>query len=128
MKNIFLALIAFTFLGSCASDDNAANCLSYSEAYVDTVASIETADAAGFLYKVNFFVGNGCGGFGSFEETVDGNTITIKLIAKFEGCICTEAIEQRDAVYSFIPPASGTYTLKFKDSENTFITKMVTAE
>lgn len=129
MKNIFLALIGSALLTSCLSDDNGSdNCLSYSEAYADSVESIDTADAVGFLFKVNFYVVNGCGGFGSFEETVQGNTVTVKLIAKYEGCICTEDIPLRDAVYSFIPTAPGTYTLKFKDSEDTFITKTVTVE
>jgi len=129
MKNIFLVLISLALLASCGNDDNGTdNCLSYSEAYVDAVEPIETADAAGFLYKVYFYVGNRCGGFGSFEETVAGKTITVKLIAKYEGCICTEDIPLRDAVYSFKPTAPGTYTLKFKNGEDTFITKTVTLE
>lgn len=129
MKNIFLALISFVFLVSCANDDNGTdNCVSFSEAYVNSVEPIENADAAGFLFKVKFNVMNGCGGFGSFEETVEGNTITVKVIAKYEGCVCTEAIEARDAVYSFNPTTPGTYTLKFQNTEDTFITETVTLE
>jgi len=129
MKNIFFALINLFLLTSCANDDKGSdNCLSYSESYVDTVEAIENADAVGFLYKVNFYVGNGCGGFGSFEETVDGNTITIKLIAKYEGCICTQAIEPRDVVYGFNPTTPGIYTLRFQNTEDTFITKTITLE
>ena len=128
MKNIFLALISFALLISCASDDNGSdNCLSYSEAYVDTVEAIENADAVGFLFKVNFIVMNGCGGFGSFEQTT-GNTVTVNVIAKYEGCVCTEALEVHDAVYSFNPTAPGTYTLRFRTSEDTFITETVTLE
>lgn len=129
MKNIFLALISLAFLTSCSNDDNGSdNCLSYSEAYVNSVEPIENADAAGFLFKVKFNVMNGCGGFGSFEETVVGNTVTTNVIAKYEGCVCTEAIEVREAVYSFNPTTPGTYTLKFRNSEDTFITETVTVE
>lgn len=129
MKNIFLALISFVLLVSCGNDDNGSdNCLSYSEAYVDTVEPIENADAVGFLYKVNFVVMNGCGGFGSFEETVAGNIVTVNVIAKYEGCICTEALELKEGVYSFNPTSPGTYTLRFRNSEDTFITETVTVE
>lgn len=115
-------------LSSCSDDDSDDNCISFSEAAVDAVEPIENADAAGFLYKVYFYVGNGCGNFGSFEETVDGNTRTIKVIAKYEGCVCTEDIPLRDTVYSFNPTAPGTYTLKFVQEDNTFITETVVVE
>ncbi|RZK04143.1 MAG: hypothetical protein EOO46_17340 [Flavobacterium sp.] len=129
MKKIFLVLISFALLTSCANDDNASeSCLSYSEAYVDTVEAIETADAIGFPFKVSFTVLNGCGDFGSFEETVAGNVVTVNVIAKYEGCICTEALEIKEAVYSFKPTTPGTYTLRFRTSEDTFITETVTAE
>ena len=127
MKKIFLVLISFAFIVSCSNDDDADNCTSFSEAYVDSVESIENADAAGFLFKVNFLVLNGCGDFGSFEEII-GDTTTVKVISKYEGCICTEAVEIKEAVYSFNPTAPGTYTLKFKTSEDTFITETITVE
>jgi len=129
MKKIFLGLISMVLLSSCGNDDNGSdNCLSYSEAYVDTVEPLETADAIGFPFKVNFVVMNGCGDFDSFEETVAGNVVTVNIIAKYEGCVCTEALEIKEAVYSFKPTTPGTYTIRFKDSEDTFITKTVTAE
>lgn len=128
MKNLFFALLSFVFLTSCGNDDNADNCVSFSESYVDSVELLETADAIGFPYKVKFIVMNGCGGFGSFEETVAGNTVTVNVIAKYEGCVCTEAIEVKEAVYSFNPTAPGTYTLRFRNTEDTFITKTITVE
>lgn len=127
MKNLFLILISFTLLTSCGNDDNANNCLSYSEAYVESVESVENADAAGFLFKVRFVVMNGCGEFGSFEEII-GDSTTVKVIAKYDGCVCTEALEIKETVYSFNPTAPGTYTLRFRNSEDTFITKTVTLE
>lgn len=128
MKKLFLALVSFALLTSCGSDDNGSeNCLSYSEAYVDSVEPIENADAVGFLYKVKFIVMNGCGGFGSFDEII-GDSTTVKVIAKYEGCVCTEALEIKEAVYSFNPTAPGTYTLRFRTSEDTFITETVTVE
>lgn len=127
MKNLFLILIGFVLLTSCGNDDNAGNCLSYSEAYVDSVEPMENADGVGFLFKVKFIVMNGCGDFGSFEE-INGNSTTVKVIAKYEGCVCTEAIEIKEVVYSFNPTAPGTYTLRFRNSEDTFITETVTVE
>lgn len=129
MKKIFLVIVSIALFVACSNDDNGSgNCISYSQAYVDSVEEIENADAAGFLFKVRFTVMNGCGDFGSFEETVSGNTRTIAINAKYEGCVCTEATEIKETVYSFIPTAPGTYTLRFLNTEDTFITKMVTVE
>lgn len=114
---------------ACSNDDNGSgNCISYSDVYVDSVEPIENADAAGFLFKVKFIVMNGCGGFGSFDEMISGNTRTIGVIAKYEGCTCDEALHTKETVYNFKPTVQGTYVLRFRNSEDTFITETVTVE
>lgn len=77
---------------------------------IETVVENPTADAATFLFNVAFRVTNGCGQFYSFEQT----TATIQLIAKYEGCICTENTPLRKIAYTFNPTVPSTYTLKFK--------------
>lgn len=129
MKKLFLLLVGIAFSVSCKNDDNRPDdCLSYSETFVTDVETVENGDAAGFLYKVDFWVMNGCGEFGSFEEIIEGNTITVKAVAKYKGCVCTESMKALDEVYSFNPPTPGTYTLRFRSSEDTFITETVTLE
>ena len=120
--------MSLAFLTSCSNDDNADNCISFEEAYVSSVEEVTTADATGFLFKAKFVVKNGCGEFESFKEIVSGNVRTITVEAKYEGCICDTALHTKEGVYNFKPTAPGTYTLRFRNSEDTFITETVTVE
>lgn len=129
MKKIFLAVASTFLLMACSNDDNGSdNCTSYADAYVDSVEEVTTADAAGFLFKVRFSVINGCGDFNSFKEIASGNVRTVTVEAKYEGCICDTALHTKEAVYNFKPTAPGTYTIKFRNTEDTFITETVTIE
>jgi hypothetical protein len=127
MKKLLL-LFCFTVTLLISCNDNEANddqCISYSPAVIDAVTLIPTVDMIGAVFNVAFYVNNGCGDFGSFEETIDGNTITIKVIAKYEGCVCTDDIPLRESVYTFTSATAGTYTLKFLKTDGTFITETV---
>jgi len=128
MKTLYLSLIAL-FIISCDSEsDNSDNCVEYLPAGIETVVENPTADAATFLFNVAFRVTNGCGQFYSFEQTIVGNSTTIQLIAKYEGCFCTEDTPLRETVYTFNPTFPGTYTLKFKMLDDNYITKTVIFE
>lgn len=78
------------------------------------------------VFDVDFAVINGCGGFQEFKENTDGNTITIEVFAIYQGCVCTQDVPIREVDYSFTPSSQGTYTLKFKSGESTFIEKQLT--
>ena len=62
---------------------------------------------------ITFGIYNGCGGFGSFTETNSGNTKTITVKAKYEGCACTLAIGTVQTTYNFVPTTIGIHTLNF---------------
>ena len=122
---IFLTLL----LSSCSGDDNSAdNCVEYHSAGVEDVNAAATIDSSGYPFLVHFRVYNGCGQFGSFVETKAGNEITIEVIAKYECCICTDDAPLRAITYIFNETASGTYILKFKKQDGSFIAETILIE
>lgn len=64
---------------------------------------------------------NGCGQFGSFTENKQGKTITLGVIAKYEGCICTEIAPILNEIYTFKTIEQGTYYLKFLQKDNNYL-------
>lgn len=128
MKTIYLSFIAL-FLVSCSLEhDPEPTCTQYLPTAIKTVVEKPNADAAGYLFDIGFEVLDSCGDFGSFEETIEGNVITIKLIAKYVGCNCQPGEQSRTTVYAFTQTTPGTYTLKFKATDDFYITKTVDIE
>ena len=77
---------------------------------------------------IEFTIYNGCGGFGNFEEKTNGTTKTIKLNAKYEGCICTQPILKVTTTYNFKVSTKGSHTLKFQQTDGTYLTKNITIQ
>ena len=48
-----------------------------------------------------------------FTEDLNENTASIKVIAKYEGCVCTQALVPGQILYNFKASQPGTYYLKF---------------
>lgn len=129
MKTFYLSyLVLFFFSCNSNEDSGADNCIEFKPAGVEYVVEKANADASSHLFDVAFRVISGCGQFNSFEQTKQGNVITINVIAKYEGCFCTEDTPLRETVYVFNENAPGTYTLKFKMSDDNYVTQMVTIE
>lgn len=124
MKTVYLLLFVCALISCDCKDDNN-NCITFEPAGIETVVEKPNADAIGRLFDVAFRVKNGCGNFGSFEETTEGSVTTIEVIARYEGCICTEISPLLETVYIFNQTTPGTYTLQFKKSEGTFISQTV---
>jgi hypothetical protein len=64
-------------------------------------------------FTVEYYLYNGCGKFENLESTSNGHTVTISLIAKYRGCICTDILLGGETTYKFKPTLSGIYYLKF---------------
>ncbi|MFT5963455.1 MAG: hypothetical protein ACI9L6_000157 [Flavobacterium sp.] len=112
---------------SCESDDQNKECIEYDIGYVTSVNSPTTGTVNETIkIEVNFRVINGCGGFEKFIETQSGNSKTIEVEAKYEGCVCTQALEIRRVNYDFKTAKSGDYQLNFKSSPTEFITANIT--
>lgn len=130
MKKMIFALCTMAlFTTSCNQEDATGDCTEFQTEAITDVTEVEP-DAAtpGRKFKTNFTVNNGCGKFGSFEVDTLGNTYTISLIAKYEGCVCDMALHDLDTVYHFNQTTPGTYTLKFRQQNDNFITKTVEIE
>lgn len=128
MKKLLLLVFSISLLTSCAEDDTEETCIEFGDAGIESVTVLPVDTDGSYPIKVDFRVMNGCGNFGSFEESTEGNTTAIKVIAKYEGCICTQDLPLREVTYTFEPTAPGTYTLKFMTADDTFITETIVAE
>lgn len=132
MKTIAIlsTLIAF-FLLSCSKEEEAIEIapLTAFPAPVVQVNAPETATVGETVaVTVHFLVKNGCGEFGSFEDSRNGNTITVKVYPHYQEGFCTQAITTREATYSFKPDKAGTYTLQFWAGEEQFITESIVVQ
>ena len=77
------------------------------------------------ILTVSFGCYSGCGQFGNFNEVISGNTTTISVNAKYEGCICTQDAPIRQTTYKFKKSQTGTFDLKFLQTENTYLTHTI---
>ena len=126
MKKLSYLFVTICFLFNACSESQTPNeCVSFVETGVEAVALIPTIDMIGATFKVVFGISNGCGRFNKFVETINGNTRTIKVIARYEGCICTQDASIKSANYVFTTSTTGTYTLKFQKTDGTFFTETV---
>ena len=126
MKTIYLSFLTL-FLVSCSLNDEP-KCTQNLITDIETVLLKPNADSTSYLFDIGFRVVDSCGDFGSFEETIEGNVITVKLIAKYAGCDCIQGDQIRNTVYNFNTTSPGTYVLKFKAADDTYITQTVEVE
>jgi len=130
-KGIFVicvSLIIFILPG-CYKTNNDDKCISYTIAPVTDVQGPATGSVNQEInLTVLFTCFNGCGQFGNFEQVTAGNTTTIQVVAKYEGCICTQDVPTRGSIYTFKASQTGTYYLKFLQSGNNYITDTITIQ
>jgi len=116
-------------LFSCDKQQDKNNCLSYTKAPVISIVGANTALVnQEIVLTVSFGCFNGCGQFGNFEETIAGNTSTINVNAKYEGCICTQDAPTRTTSYTFKKSQTGSYELKFLQGENSYLTHTINVQ
>ena len=107
---------------SCSENDNN-DCIENKLAYVTSVDSPSNGVINEIInIEVKFGVGNGCGQFGEFIETENGNVKIIEVNARYEGCICTQDLPIRTVNYEFITQIPGNYELRFKSTDIDYIT------
>ena len=129
MKNTYqLILIILASIGLLTSCDNNYDpvedlCIINKTEYVSMINSPNSGIVNQPLtITVQFQVINGCGQFGRFIETVDGNIRIIEVEAKYVGCYCTQDVPTLTQNYTFTPTVAGDYQIRFKSSETEFIT------
>lgn len=130
LKSLFFFVLIFisSLIISCDNDDDKNDeCIEYEIGYVTSINAPTIGSVNESInIEVNFGVFNGCGGFGKFIETENGNIRTIEVEAKYEGCICTQDAPIRTTNYEFTASNAGEYELNFKSSPTEFITVNLT--
>ena len=95
-----------------------------------TISSVEGGDSIRMnslkSLEVYFNTYNGCGQFSHFEETSNGNTKTIKVFAKYEGCACTQVVKNVREAYNYTVSQTGTYIFDFVQPDNSHIIRTIT--
>jgi len=114
---------------SCDKQPDDGSCVSYAKAPVTKIEGVTTTLAnQDVTLTISFGCFNGCGQFGNFEETIVGNITTIKVNAKYEGCVCTQEAPIRVTSYNFKKTQTGTYELKFSRGENSYLTHTIVVQ
>lgn len=117
-KILFCLLAAGLIFTQCAKSERVSDCQRTVVIPVDAVTGpTSTHLGQETEIKVRFTVSNGCGNFGRFEETTGGQTHQISILANYEGCNCTTALKEIEAVYLFKPVTAGEHQLIFKNKE-----------
>ena len=75
---------------------------------------------------VKYYLDNGCGIFEGLESTSNDYNIKISLIAKYEGCVCTDNLLGGQIIYKFKPLKTGVYYLNFLQPNKTYFSDTIT--
>ncbi|TDO99268.1 hypothetical protein [Flavobacterium sp. 245] len=98
-------------------------CVSYEQAPV-IVANVPSIGKVNEIIPIDitFSTRNSCGGFDSVSETNSGNTKTITIKAKYEGCFCFQSIGNIKTIYNFKATTTGTHILRFPQPNGGLLT------
>ncbi len=131
MKKIFILVFQICILFGCTADKKPTenpdtDCVStvvapVSEVVVPAVAQV----GQNIEIIITYWITSGCGNFLKFEETNVGNQKTIKVIAKYGGCVCTLPVFELQTVYNFVPTSAGIYTIRVDKGDGTFLTQEI---
>jgi hypothetical protein len=124
---LFGCLLLPLLFTSCAENKNQGDCLSYQ---IAPITHVNGPDAGSINQDINFTLSfdifNGCGQFGNIEHNSNANTTTVKINAKYQGCICTQIMGTLQTVYSFKATQAGTYYFKFFQSDGKYLLDTLT--
>jgi hypothetical protein len=79
-------------------------------------------------FDVKFSARNGCGRFHELKDQKSGKTIDIQAIVRYKGCVCTDAMKNLSAPYTFTPSEAGTYTVRFWQHGGKYVEKQIRVE
>lgn len=118
-----IGILIFSVLISCSEDDQYKDCMSMKMVPVKEINAPETAvvnQPVEIEVTCTFY--SSCGSFSKFVVSGPEKSRTVLVEAKYEGCICAALIKEETKTYEFIPTETGTYTLEFQNTSDTFIT------
>ena len=131
-KSVMFLTVLFCVLSlveTGCTGNSTENCSSIQQAFISKVDGSKTGNINQDIpFTVYFGINNGCGKYGSITETVSGNTRTVSVNAKYEGCVCTAMASVISTIYTFKTSQSGIYYLKFSQGNNSFIIDTLTIQ
>ena len=114
-------------LNGCKKDNSGKECIGYSNAQITEVKGSNSTSAGQEIdLSISYFFLNGCGNFESLESITNGNTTTIRVIAKYEGCVCPEVLVWGEKVYTFKASEPGIYLLNFLQPNKSILEYTIT--
>lgn len=120
---ILIITVSLSFIfTNCTPEASSQSCQSFTGTPTESVSGPTNALVGETVsLDVNFVVYNDCGFFNQFyEEVIDGNKyITVNAI--YEGCQCEDIALIKSTVYSFSSSTIGTYVLRFKVTNTSYI-------
>lgn len=119
-KYFIIYLISTISFISCKKNEGENNCLSFVNAPTAMVEGpTEALVNQEISLRVSFGIINGCGSFNNFKEVSQSNNSEIVVVAKYQGCVCTQVASTEIANYKFVKSTAGTYQLRFLQANNT---------
>ena len=116
----------FMFFSGC-DKKSGDKCLLYTTAQVRKVEGSNTTLINQEIdLTVSYYLNNSCGQFEGLEATSTGNSTTISLKAKYEGCACADVLLGGQIIYKFKAEQVGIYYLKFLQPTKTYFTDTIT--
>lgn len=128
MKQLLIGVLLCTTPGffSCKKENTSLIQHDVTSVTGPTVGNINT----GLKITVTYPYNTGCDRIGSFEQTVNGNIITIKAYALpvSKQAFCTMDVGFRTIDYNFSASGAGTYELRFLKTDGGSINHSVTLQ
>lgn len=132
MKKLSLLALGLLFVSLSSCDIGGSNDCTSQYVGVGTTAVTGPETAAvneTITLQVSFSVTSNCGEFQLFHaDQGEPNETIITVNAKYDGCNCDKTAVTLTAPYSFKAVAPGTYLLRFKKDNTTFIDKQIVVQ
>ena len=126
---IFKSLaILFLFLSfiSCFPDQSDNGCYEISGTPTIAVEGPTTTTLSNsVILDINYTVINTCDTFYLFYEEISQGAKYITVNVRYDGCNCTQETTNRSTQYEFIPEEVGTFSLRFKTTNTTYIEHII---
>lgn len=126
MKYFLPSLLLIFLLSSCISDDRVNNCYEISGTPTTSVdGPTETTLGVPITLQVTYTVMNNCDSFYLFfeEEMFGAKYYTVNV--RYDGCNCEQQNFSRTTPFEFVPQAVGTFALRFKTTNSTFVEHII---
>lgn len=121
LKTLVLTLLIAVSFISCNDDDST---VPDKEVFITEVTGpTEVTINKDAVFKISFKVESDCWTFKKFTELTKENNKTIGVTTMFSGSNCGANEVTKTQDYTFKADTKGTYTFKFKKTEEEYITK-----